>query len=103
MNSVKKDGFYRELVNEINHTVGREAVTVDQLQSLLYQAKTIRQSQGIMGLMSFANQLPYRFLTPQEVQLIQQTPRFRELSQKTIRMLVLEGVITPFEANMIRF
>ncbi|MFC7442402.1 hypothetical protein [Laceyella putida] len=98
---MNKSAFYRELVQEINQTVGREAVTADQLRSLVYQAKMIRQSQGLMGLLSFANQLPSRFLTPQEVQMIQRSPRYRELSNKTIQMLVLEGVIKPFEANMV--
>jgi hypothetical protein len=102
VNSVSKTAFYRELVQEINQTVGREAVTTEQLKELVRQAKMIRRTQGLMGLLAFANQLPYRFLTPHEVQMIQRSPRYRELSRRTLQMLVMEGVITPFEANMVR-
>jgi len=94
--------FYRELVQTLNQTVGRQAVTVDQLLALIAEAKKIRKMQGPFGLMSFASELPYRFLTHQEVERIQQSPRWYEFSNKMIDLMVQEGVVTPFEATMLK-
>ncbi|MBA4602410.1 hypothetical protein [Thermoactinomyces mirandus] len=98
----QRDAFYRELAEEINRTVGRKAVSASKIKSLIRQAKQIRAVYGTAGLMSFARELPWRLFTPQEIERLQRSPRWPELSSKFVDAMVMEEVITPFEANMIR-
>jgi hypothetical protein len=94
--------LYREVARTINQTVGRNAVTADQLAGLVKEAKQVRRRRGTTGLMQFANELPYRYLTEEEVYKLQQSPRYRELSFKMIDLMVVEQVITPFEAMLLK-
>ncbi|MGA8941934.1 MAG: hypothetical protein WB502_04360 [Thermoactinomyces sp.] len=98
----QRDAFYRELADEINHTIGRKAISASKIKSLIRQAKQIRAAYGTAGLMSFARELPYRLFTHMELEQLQRHPRWRELLSKFVDAMVLEGVITPFEANIIR-
>ncbi|SEN15705.1 hypothetical protein [Lihuaxuella thermophila] len=97
-----KNQVYQDVVRTINQTVGRKAVTVEQIKSLVNQAKMIRRTRGVTGLMSFASQLPYRMFTQQEIERLQRSPRWYELSGKMIDLMVYEGVITPMEARMLK-
>lgn len=98
----QRDAFYRELADEINRTIGRKAISANKIKSVIRQAKQIRAAYGTAGLMSFARELPYRLFTPQELERLQRHPRWQELSSKFVDAMVMEGVITPFEANIIR-
>ncbi|RAL26136.1 hypothetical protein [Thermoflavimicrobium daqui] len=97
-----KDVLYREIADGINQTVGRKAVSVEQLKKIVDEGKYIRQSQGSMALYQFAQEIPYRFLTEREAEKLKNSPNFSDLSTKTIELLLLERVITPFEARMMR-
>ena len=98
----QRNAFYEELAEEINRTVGRKAVSPGKIKSLIQQAKQIRRSYGKMGLWSFARELPWQICTPKEIDRLQRSPRWHELSNQFVDAMVMEGVITPFEANMIR-
>jgi hypothetical protein len=98
----QRDAFYVELAEEINRTVGRNAVSPQKIKSLIKQAKQIRRSYGKMGLWAFARELPWQIFTPREIDRLQRSPRWHELSNRFVDAMVMEGVITPFEANMIR-
>jgi hypothetical protein len=99
---VNRNQVYQDVVRTINQTLGRKAVSVEQLKSLVNQAKMIRRTKGVMALMSFASQLPYRLFTQQEIDQLQRSPRWSELSGKMIDLMVYEGVITPTEAGMLK-
>ncbi|TCS93097.1 hypothetical protein [Hazenella coriacea] len=99
---MSKDSFYQDLVKKINQTLGRKAVSVEQIKSLMKEAKRVRKTQGTMGLLSFASQIPYRLFSPQEVEKLKQSPYWGEFSSKLIDLLVYEGVITPTEARMLK-
>ncbi|WP_124727646.1 hypothetical protein [Staphylospora marina] len=94
--------FYRELATEINRTLGRKAVSSREIGNLVEQAKMIRRTRGLMGLMAFASEIPYRYFTPEEIEYLRHSPRWNELGDRLIRLLVMEGVITPAEAGMLR-
>jgi hypothetical protein len=96
------DRQYREIVDGINQVVGRKAVTVDQLKRLVAEGRYIRQTQGMMALWHFAQGIPQRFLTEEETELLRQSPRYHELSQKTLNLLVKEGLLSSMEARMLR-
>lgn len=94
--------FYDDFVRVINQTVGRRAITVEQLKQLIVEAKRIRRRYGIMGLMSFASELPYRFFTQEEIEKMQHSPYYAEFSSKMIDWMVIEGVLTPVEARLLK-
>jgi hypothetical protein len=94
--------LYREVARTINQTVGRNAISADQLAGLVKEAKQVRKRRGSAGLMKYARELPYRFLTEEEVYKLKQSPRYRELSYKMIDLMVVEQVITPFEAMLLK-
>lgn len=94
--------FYSDFVQAVNQTVGRKALTVDQLQQLIWEAKRIRQRYGVMGLMSFASDLPYRFFTHEEIEKMKNSPYYVEFSSKMIDLMVMEGVLTPMEARLLK-
>ncbi|SFJ61360.1 hypothetical protein [Thermoflavimicrobium dichotomicum] len=94
--------LYQEIADGINQTVGRKAVTVGKLKQIVKEGKQIRRTQGMMALWQYAQNIPYRFLTSEEAEMLRNSPRFRELSNKTLELLVMEGVITPLEGKMFR-
>lgn len=96
------DHVYQDVARTINQTVGRKAVTVEQMKSLVKEAKVVRRTQGVMGLWAFASQIPYRFFTEKEIEKLKQSPRWYELSSKMIDLMVQEKVITPMEAKMLK-
>ncbi|MBA4494748.1 hypothetical protein ACFO25_17450 [Paenactinomyces guangxiensis] len=93
---------YQVVARTINQTLGRKAVTVDQIKSLVSQAKMIRRRQGVMGLLAFSQQIPYRLFTQEEIERLKRSPRWYELSSKMIDLMVTEGVLTPAEAGMLK-
>lgn len=98
----KSKAFYSDFVNVVNYTVGRKALTVEQLKQLIKEAKYIRRRYGLMELMSFASELPYRFFTQKEIDKLQRSPYYAEFSSRMIDYLVIEGVITPIEARLLK-
>ena len=93
---------YKEIADSINQLVNRQAVTPKKLMSIVREAKHIRKTQGTSGLLRFATALPYQFFTAKELEHIQSTPQYRELSNRLIDLLVAEGVISAFEAMFLR-
>ncbi|MBA4544044.1 MULTISPECIES: hypothetical protein [Thermoactinomyces] len=96
------DALYQDLVNTINQTVGRRAVSVRKMKQLIAEARRIRMQYGVMGLWSYAQQLPEHFFTREELEKLQNSPRLYELSDKMVDAMVVEQVITPTEARMIK-
>jgi hypothetical protein len=99
---MNSDTVYKNLADTINQTVGREAVSVKKIKTLVAEGKRIRKQYGVTGLWSYASQLPYHFFTEEEIEKLQQSPRWYELSSKMIDALVAEGVINSMEASMIK-
>jgi 3-methyladenine DNA glycosylase Tag len=99
---ILREQEYTEIADSINQMVGRQAVTPKKIKSVIKEAKHIRKTQGTPGLLRFATALPYQFFTPQELEYIQTTPQYRELSARMIDLLVAEGVISSFEAMFLR-
>lgn len=99
---MNKGLFYQELVNKINQTLGRKTVSTEKIKSLMKEAKRVRRTQGTIGLLSFASQIPYQLFTPQEVDRLKQSPYWAEFSYKLVDSLVYEGVITPTESRMLK-
>jgi hypothetical protein len=99
---VSKEDFYRELASEINRTLKRKAVTSKQIQDVVEQARYIRRSRGLMGLWAFASELPYRFFTHEEIELLKRSPKWHEFTSRMIDLMVIEGVITPAEAGLLK-
>lgn len=97
-----QDPLYQEVADLINSTTGRKAVSASRLQKLVLEAKYIRKTQGTMALMSFAQQLPYKFLSANEIETLKRSPKYREFSHRVIDLFVREGVISQFEAMMLR-
>jgi hypothetical protein len=97
------DTVYKNLADTINQTVGRKAVSVKKIKTLVADGKRIRKQYGLTGLWLYASlQLPYHFFTKKEIEKLKKSPRWNELSYKTIDAMVVEGVINPMEARMIK-
>jgi hypothetical protein len=47
--------FYKNLVDTINQTVGRKAVSVKKIKTLVAQGKKIRKQYGLTRLWSYAS------------------------------------------------
>lgn len=99
---MSREREYQEIADSINSLVGRQAVTSKKIKNTIKEAKYIRRTQGTSGLLRFASALPYQFFTQQELDYIQTTPQYRELSNRLIDLLVAEGVISSFEAMFLR-
>ncbi|MCH5584949.1 hypothetical protein MK805_08175 [Shimazuella sp. AN120528] len=99
---MNREREYQEISDSINQLVGRKAVTSKKIKNVINEAKHIRKTQGTSGLLRFASALPYQFFTPKELDHIQATPQYRELSNRLIDLLVVEGVISSFEAMFLR-
>jgi hypothetical protein len=99
---MNSDTVYKNLVDTINQTVGRKAVSLKKIKTLVAEGKRIRKQYGLTGLWSYASQLPYHFFTKEEIKKLKESPRWNELSYKTIDAMVEEGVINPMEARMIK-
>ncbi|SDX99256.1 hypothetical protein [Thermoactinomyces sp. DSM 45892] len=97
-----KDPLYRDVADLVNTTTGRRAVSASRLQKLVMEAKYVRKTQGTMGLMNYAQRLPYQFLSTNEIEMLRTSPRYREFSYRVIDLFVREGVISQFEAMMLR-
>jgi hypothetical protein len=99
---MNSDTVYKNLVDTINQTVGRKAVSVKKIKTLVAEGKRIRKQYGLTGLWSYTLQFPYHFFTKEEIEKLKKSPRWNELSYKTIDAMVAEGVINPMEARMIK-
>lgn len=96
------ENAYQELTDTVNGLVGRKAVTPTKLKNLVKQARYIRQTQGTSALLQFAQSLPEQFFTRKEIEKIQGSREWDDLSNKLLQLLVSEGIITPFEAMFMR-
>jgi hypothetical protein len=96
------DTFYKNVVATMNQTVGRKAVSVKKIKTLVAQGKQIRKQYGLTRLLLHASQLPYHFFTKGEIEKLKKPPRWNEFSYKTIAAMVAEGLIKPMEASMIK-
>jgi hypothetical protein len=96
------DTFYKNVVDTINQTVGRKAVSVNKIKTLVAEGKQIRKQYGLTRLWSYVLQLPNRFFTKGEIKKLMKSPRWNEFSHKTIAAMVEEGMIKPMEASMIK-
>jgi hypothetical protein len=99
---LSREREYQEIADSINQLVGRQAVTPKKIKNIVKEAKHIRKTQGTSGLLRYASALPYQFFTQQELDYIQTTPQYRDLSARLIDLLVAEGVISAFEAMFLR-
>jgi hypothetical protein len=99
---LSREREYQEIADSINQLVGRQAVSSKKIKSIVKEAKYIRKTEGTAGLLRFATALPYQFFTPQELEYIQTTSQYRELSARLIDLLIAEGVISSFEAMFLR-
>ena len=95
------NAFYKELAHNINRTLGRKAVSADRIRRGVKQAKQIRRTGGMTALLHFARGLAERLFSPEEVEKLKQSPRYREYSHRMIDLLVWEEVITRTEALML--
>jgi hypothetical protein len=99
---MNRDYLYNDLVNMVHQAMGREVVRVEQVKMLVEEAKYVRKAQGIIRLRSFASEIPYRFFSQAEIEKLQSSPRWYEFANKMVDLLVAEGVLTPFEARMVK-
>lgn len=97
-----EDRIYYDLAETINQTIGRKAVSPRRLSKIVAEAKMIRKTKGTMALMSYAQNLPYQFLSASEIETLRRSSKYREFSLRVIDLFVREKVVTPFEAMMLR-
>jgi hypothetical protein len=100
---MNRDYFYSDLVNMVHQTMGREVIRVEEIKKLIEEAKYVRKTQGIVRLRSFASEIPYRFFSQTEIEKLQKSPRWHEFARKLVDLMVAEGVLTPFEARMVKY
>lgn len=98
----EKEQFYAELVQAINHTLGRRAVTVGQVRQTVKEAKRVRKREGMPGLLLYATNLSDHLFTPREAELLKRSPYRRTYSYRMIDLLVYEKVLTPFQGQMLK-
>src|SRR5690606_10899972 len=94
--------LYLEAAQHINRILRRKAVSVRRIHRLIEQAKQVRRSGGVLALLHFSTALAHRLFTPEEVERLKQSPRYRELSHRLIDLMVEEQVITRREAMMLK-
>lgn len=97
-----KAALYHDVAQAVNRTLGRKAVTVEQINQTVEYAKRIRKKRGGSGLLQYLNTLQDRWFTPQEVERLKHSPRSKELSRRMLDLLVTEKVISPAEAMMLK-
>lgn len=96
------NALYEEAAQHINRILGRKAVSVRRIHRVIEQAKQVRRSGGVFALLHFSTELVHRLFTPEEVEKLKQSPRYRELSYQLIDLMVEEQVITRREAMMLK-
>lgn len=96
------NALYEELAQHINRMLGRKAVSARRIHGVVEQAKQVRRAGGVMALLHFSTELLHRLFTPEEVEKLKRSPRYREMSYKIIDLLVEEEVITRREAMMLK-
>jgi hypothetical protein len=99
---VNREELYRQFVKAVNRTLGRQAVTVDEVKALVREGKRIRRENGVMGLWSYATRLPERFFSRQEFERLRRSPGWQEWTDRILKLLVAEELITPTEARFIK-
>jgi hypothetical protein len=98
----QKNAIYAEAARQINQILGRKAVSVRRIHRLIEQAKQIRRSGGVLALLHFSTEMVHRLFTPEEVEMLKQSPRYREMSFQLIDLMVEEQVITRREAMILK-
>lgn len=94
--------FYRQLAKQVNQTVGRKAISAEQIYHMVKKARRLRQQYGFRAVMQYAQELPYQMFRPQELHKLQQSPYWHEYCHAMIDLLIREHVLTPFEGRMAR-
>jgi hypothetical protein len=98
----QKQLLYHDLARTINRTLGRTVVTVEGIHRTVEEAKRVRQTGGTMALLQYVNGLSERLFSPVDVEKLKQSPRRTELSNRMLDLLVLEKVLTPGQAMMLK-
>jgi hypothetical protein len=102
-NAVNRDqALYVDLARTINRTLGRKAVHPESIRQAVEEAKRIKRYGGTMELIHYATHLYETWFTPEEVEMLKQSPRKKELSYRLIDLLVLEKVLTPAQGMMFK-
>lgn len=96
------DRVYKETANTINKELGRKAVTPDLLKDIVKEAKSVRRRKGTQGLIDYGSSLPERLFSPEEIDQLQRSPKYRSTASRLIDLLVYERVINPFEAMLFK-
>lgn len=95
-------GLYREAAKYVNQVIKRKAVTANMFHQWVEEAKRIRQTKGVMGLVTHYKRLYKHLLTEQEIEKLKMAPRKTELSFRLIDVLVMEGVLNPNQARWLK-
>lgn len=97
-----KRTLFKEVVQAVNQTLGRKAVTVERINQLVKETKRIRQARGTMALLQYLTHMKEQLFTPAELERLKKSPKQREFSFRMLDLLVHEHVITPREAQMLK-
>ncbi|MFC4076441.1 hypothetical protein [Salinithrix halophila] len=101
MNAGKKT-LYREVAQTVNQALGRKAITPERIARTVEEAHGLRQRRGVFALLQYVNQLPNRYFTEEELEILKAHPRRRELTNRMLAHLVREGIITYTESMMLK-
>ncbi|MCS1351376.1 hypothetical protein [Mechercharimyces sp. CAU 1602] len=91
------DQLYKELVQIINQTVGRQAVTEQTLRQLMEEAREVKNTRGTMGLLQFSKSVSERLFTPAEREKLENSPYRKEYGSRIIDLMVAERIVTPIQ------
>ncbi len=98
----EKERFYAELVQVINRTLGRRAVTVERVRRTVNEAKRVKKMEGVPGLLAYATNLADRLFTPREAEMLKESPYRKVYSDRMIDLLVREKILTPLQGRMLK-
>jgi hypothetical protein len=96
------NALYEVAAQHVNRILGRRAVSVRRIHHVIEQAKQVRRSGGAFALLHYSTELVHRLFTPEEVEKLKQSPRYREFSHRLLDLMVEEQVITRREAMMLK-
>ena len=98
----EKERFYAELVQVINRTLGRRAVTVERVRRTVNEAKRVKKMEGVPGLLAYATNLADRLFTPRAAEMLKEPPHKTAYTARMLHLLVHEKILTPLQGRMLK-
>jgi hypothetical protein len=94
--------LYKSMAHNINRKLARKAITASEIERMVARAKKVRAKYGVMGLMQYASQLPQKYFTEAEIEQLKASPEWDRFTRQMSKAMIDEGVLTSWEAQMLR-